>query len=161
MATTESHLLKSVDPRHLHNPELRCLVLCPCTRAVFVADFQVCHRIAAPPDGRAVLRVVWVRGRVRCLCVCVCVRACVCVCCVWMCMHTCMYVCMHVWINACVSVCVWGLRRGLCVSEYTCAYVALCTICMSRWNARLRWSYSVKCVCYVCNYTAGLCVFRV
>ena len=44
------------------------------------------------------------------------------------------------------------------MSEYTCAYVALCTIRMSRWNARLRWSYSAKCVCYVCNYIAGLCV---
>ena len=57
------------------------LALCPCARAVTLAGFQVRHRIAAPYDGRAVLRLVWVRGRrVHHLCVrvfvCVCVRAC-------------------------------------------------------------------------------------
>ena len=54
------------------------LALCPCARAVTLAGFQVRHRVAVPHDGRAVLRLVWVRGR-RAHRLCVRVHACVCV----------------------------------------------------------------------------------
>ena len=74
---------------------LRCLALCPCTRAITLAGFQVRHRIAAPHDGCAALRLVWVRGRCAhrlSLCVCVCVHACVCAC---MCVRRCVPILPH------------------------------------------------------------------